>query len=118
MVAGDQRSRPDRLGAMPVNLERARPPDPGLTSLVMLLRFHGIGADTEQIRHQFGVASFGIPEMIRCAKELGLRARAVTTRWGRLAKIPMPVIASLRGGGFLILGKVGEGKALVQAPSS
>ena len=30
----------------------------------------------------------------------------------------MPVIVSQRGGGFLILGKVGEGKALVQSPFS
>ena len=76
---------------------------------MMLLRFHGIGGDAEQIRHQFGMAAFGIPEMIRCAKGLGLKARAITTRWERLEKIPMPVIASLRDGGFLILGKVGEG---------
>ena len=103
---------------MSASLESVRPPDPGLASLVMLLRFHGIGVDAEHIRHQFGMASFGIPEMIRCAKELGLKARAITTRWGRLEKIPMPVIASLRDGGFLILGKVGEGKALVQAPLS
>jgi ATP-binding cassette, subfamily B, bacterial HlyB/CyaB len=84
----------------------------------MLLRFHGVGADAEQIRHQNGMTRFGIPEMIRCARELGLKARAVSTRWGRLERVPMPVIASLRGGGFLILGKVGEGKALVQSPSS
>jgi ATP-binding cassette, subfamily B, bacterial HlyB/CyaB len=103
---------------MSADLERVRPPDSGLAALVMLLRFHGIGADAEQIRHQFGMASFGIPEMIRCAKALGLKARAIATRWGRLAKVPVPVIASLRDGGFLILGKVGEGKALVQAPLS
>ena len=84
----------------------------------MLLRFHGVGADAEQIRHQNGMTRFGIPEMIRCARELGLKARAVSTRWRRLERVPMPVIASLRGGGFLILGKVGEGKALVQSPSS
>jgi subfamily B ATP-binding cassette protein HlyB/CyaB len=103
---------------MSVNLERVRPPDPGLLVVVMLLRFHDISADAEQIRHQYGMASFGIPEMIRCAKELGLKARAITTHWERLAKISLPAIASLRGGGFLILGKVGEGKALVQSPLS
>jgi hypothetical protein len=31
--------------------------DPGLAALVMLLRFQGVGADPEQIGHQFG----GIP---------------------------------------------------------
>ncbi len=84
----------------------------------MLLRFHGVGADAEQIRHQNGMTPFGIPEMIRCARELGFKARAVSTRWRRLEHLPMPVIASLRGGGFLILGKIGQGKVLVQSPSS
>jgi len=103
---------------MSANLETVRPPDSGLLALVMLLRFHGIAADAMQLRHQYGMASFGIPEMIRCAKELELKARAITTHWERLEKISLPVIASLRGGGFLILGRVGEGKALVQSPLS
>ena len=44
----------------------------GLIALVMMLRFHGIAIDAERIRHQFG-GSIGIPEMLRCAKELGLK---------------------------------------------
>jgi cytosine/creatinine deaminase len=43
--------------------------------LVMLLRLHGIGADPEQIRHRFGGARIGTAEMLRCAKEFGLKAR-------------------------------------------
>jgi ATP-binding cassette, subfamily B, bacterial HlyB/CyaB len=103
---------------MSANVDRVTSPDSGLAALVMLLRLHGIGADGEQIRHQFGTASFGIPEMVRCAKELGLKARAITTDWERLAKTPLPVIASLRNGGFLILAKVGDDKVLVQLPLS
>ena len=48
--------------------------DQGLAALVMLLRLNGIGADPEQIRHRFGSATIGIPEMLRCAKEFGLKA--------------------------------------------
>ena len=40
-------------------------PDPGLVALVMLVRFHGLGADPEQIRHRFGASAIGIPEMLR-----------------------------------------------------
>jgi len=90
--------------------------NPGLSALMMLLRFHGVGADPEQIRHRFGRGAIGIPEMLRCAKELGLKARARQTTWERLASTPLPAIAALRDGGFLLLGKVGEGKALVQSP--
>jgi ATP-binding cassette, subfamily B, bacterial HlyB/CyaB len=46
--------------------------DPGLTVLVALLRFQGIGADPEQVRHRMGMATIGVPEMLRYAKELGL----------------------------------------------
>src|SRR5712691_13509049 len=93
-------------------------PDQGLAALVALLRFHGVGADPEQIRHSFGAKAIGVSEMLRCAKELGLKARAVTTRWERLARTPLPAIAALREGGFLILGKVADDKALVQSPVS
>jgi subfamily B ATP-binding cassette protein HlyB/CyaB len=92
--------------------------DQGLLALVILLRFHGIGADPEQIRHRFAAKAVGVSEMLRCAKELGLKARVATTRWDRLAKTPMPAIAALKGGRFLILGKAGEDKVLVQTPGS
>ena len=84
----------------------------------MLLRLHGIAADEGQIRHRFGGQAIGVPEMLRCGKELGLKARAVATHWGRLTKTPLPGIATLRDGGFLVLGKVGDDRVLVQSPSS
>jgi ATP-binding cassette, subfamily B, bacterial HlyB/CyaB len=92
--------------------------DPGLAALVALLRFHGVGADGEQIRHQLGTAAIGVPEMLRCARSLGLKARARKSAWARLAGTPMPAIAVLSDGGFLILGKVAEDKVLVQFPLS
>jgi subfamily B ATP-binding cassette protein HlyB/CyaB len=95
-----------------------KPIDPGLTALVMLLRFHGLGTDPEQIRHRFGARAIGVAEMLSCAKELGLKARSRLTIWDRLVNTPLPAIAALRGGGFLLLGKVGDDKALVQSPLS
>jgi subfamily B ATP-binding cassette protein HlyB/CyaB len=92
--------------------------DSGLLTLVTLLRFNGIGADPGQIRHRCGGAPVGIPEMVRVAKELGLKARARRSTWERLPNTPLPAIAALKDGGFLFLGKVGDDKALVQAPSS
>src|SRR5437870_10450637 len=92
--------------------------DQGLAALVALLRFHGLGADPRQIRHSYGAKAIGVSEMLRCAKQLGLKARAVSTRWERLAKTPLPAIAALKDGRFLILGKVGADRALVQSPVS
>src|ERR1700704_1965408 len=92
--------------------------DPGLISLVMLLRFHGVGADPAQIRHQCGTAVIGIPEMIRCAKDFKLKARERKSSWARLSTTPLPVIAALKDGGFLLLGKLGEDKIVVQSPKT
>ena len=90
--------------------------DPGLTVLVALLRFQGIGADPEQVRHRMGMATIGVPEMLRYAKELGLKAKVRSSTWERLATTPQPSIAVLRNGGYLLLGKAGDDKAIVQAP--
>ena len=92
--------------------------DPGLITLVTLLRFLGIGADPEQIRHRFGGSPVGIPEMLRVASEFGLKARARKTAWSRLPNSPLPAIAALKDGGFMFLGKAGEDKVLAQSPSS
>ena len=79
-----------------------RPADPGLEALVMLLHLQGVAADAGQIRHRLGTDKIGAPEMLRCAKDLGLKARACRTDWSRLARTPLPAIAALRDGGFMV----------------
>ena len=88
-----------------------------LLSLTILLRCHGIGAEPEQIRHRIGSPRIGVAEMLRCAKGLDLKARILSTGWDRLAKTPLPGIAILRDGSFLILGRVAADKVLVQRPT-
>jgi len=92
--------------------------DAGLAAFVMMLRVHGIGADAEQIRHHCASATIGVNEMLRCAKQLGLKARVSSTSWDRLSVTPTPAIAALRDGSFVIIGKVGEDKVLIQYPKS
>jgi ATP-binding cassette, subfamily B, bacterial HlyB/CyaB len=92
--------------------------DSGLGAVIMLLRYNGVGADPGQIQHQFAGMRFGVPEMLRCAKQFGFRARAFSAIWRRLADIPFPGIAVLKDGGFLLIGKVGDGKILVQSPGT
>src|SRR6266700_1139516 len=92
--------------------------DQGLFTLAMLLRIHGTAAEQPQLRHRLGSAAVGITEMLRCAKELGLKARAVRTTWARLAQTPLPAIAALKHGGFLLLGNAGGDRVLVQRSSA
>ena len=81
-----------------------------------LLGLQGIGADAEQLRHRLGTDSIGVPEMLRGARDLGLKARSVKSRWDRLAVTPLPAIAVLGDGSFLLLGKTADERAIVQVP--
>ncbi len=101
---------------MPVEVDQKPAVDQGLAAFVMLVRFLGMAADPEQIRHRVGRLSMDVPEMLRCAKDLGLRARAYHSTWKRLASTPLPAIGRLKDGSFLLLGKIGEDKILVQPP--
>ncbi|MEH2559707.1 subfamily B ATP-binding cassette protein HlyB/CyaB [Bradyrhizobium algeriense] len=91
--------------------------DSGLEALVTLLHFQGVAADRQQIRHRFGTDKIGASEILRCAKALGLKARACRTDWSRLARMPLPAIASLRDGGFMVVAKADDEKVLVQSPT-
>jgi subfamily B ATP-binding cassette protein HlyB/CyaB len=82
----------------------------------MLLRFHGVAVEPEQIRTLFDLPEIGVEEMLRCARTFGVKARVLTTAWDRLASAPLPGIVGLRQGGYLILGTVMDDKVLVQAP--
>ncbi len=93
-------------------------PDSGAVALAMLLALQGVAADPGQIRHRFGGAAIGLEDMLRLAKELGLKGSILGTRWERLALMPAPGLAALKAGGFLLVGKTDREKALVQAPGS
>jgi subfamily B ATP-binding cassette protein HlyB/CyaB len=94
------------------------PIDEGLIALVMMLRFQGLSIDPERIRHQFGRKPIGVVEMLRCAKELGLKARVIRSNWTRLSKTPMPAIAVLKDGRFILFGKAEGEQLIVLEPGS
>lgn len=87
--------------------------DSGLACLVLLLRFLGIPADAEQLRHQSGSAVYDVTEILRRAKEFGLKARVVSKNWSDLETSSLPAIAENKDGTFVILARIAEGKALV-----
>jgi ATP-binding cassette, subfamily B, bacterial HlyB/CyaB len=100
---------------MSTETDSPRSADPGLAALVTLLHLKGVAADAGQIKHRLGTDQIGASEMLRCAKDLGLKARAYRTDWSRLARTPLPAIALLRDGGFLVIAKAAEDKVLVQS---
>src|ERR1700726_5247196 len=96
---------------------KTKPVDAGLAALVTLMRFQGVAAEPDQIQHRFGGVSIGLTEMLRCAKDFGLKARVAKTGWARLAASPLPAIGCLGNGGFLVIGKASDDQVLVSDPS-
>jgi subfamily B ATP-binding cassette protein HlyB/CyaB len=88
----------------------------GLACLVLLLRFLGIPADAEQLRHRSGGTAYGVSEILGCAKEFRLKARVVSRSWTQLETATLPAIAEHKDGTFSILARIAEGKALVHDP--
>ena len=91
---------------MPESADKQPAADAGLAALLMMVQFHGVAADGAQIRHRLGGITVGVPEIVRVAREFGLKCREHRTNWRRLDKTPLPAIAPLRDGGFLILGRL------------
>lgn len=98
--------------------ENAAALDTGLACLVMLARFHNVAASAEQLAHEFAEAggTLGISELLMAARRLGLKAKHVRTRRGRLTHTPLPAIALSRAGDFFILARLDEHKALIHDP--
>jgi subfamily B ATP-binding cassette protein HlyB/CyaB len=92
--------------------------DPGLDSLILIARLHGLPADSGQLRHQFGHADqpLDTTSLLRAARSLGLKARAVSSGWERLSSTPLPAIARDRDGQFFLVAQVKDDQILIQDP--
>jgi subfamily B ATP-binding cassette protein HlyB/CyaB len=89
----------------------------GLSVLVLLLRVHGIASDAKQLSHRYG-DSIGTDEILRCAKDLKLKARAITTTWERLFKTTLPAIAERSDGSFILVSKISGTDVFIYDPGT
>src|ERR1700722_15463131 len=103
---------------MAMQNENVQTEDTGLLTLWLFLRLHGVNAAFDQIRERCGTTTVGIRTMLRCAGQLGIGTRSCTTHWNRLVSMRLPGIASLRDGGFLLLGRADGNGALVLYPTA
>ncbi len=67
----------------------------------------GVPLDAAEVSHRFSsIGAFGVAEMLRAAKGLGLRARAENPPLHRLSRCPMPAVARDRSGEFFVIGRI------------
>ncbi|HEY5071331.1 MAG TPA: type I secretion system permease/ATPase [Caulobacteraceae bacterium] len=95
---------------------RALAIDPGAAALAFLLQLLGVPADPAEILHYSGKANLDEADVLRAARRFPVKARLIEAGVERLEGLPLPALASLRDGGWLVIGKAAEGKLLVQSP--
>lgn len=90
--------------------------DTGLMCLLILARFHDLPANGTQLQHQFSQSGQALSEidLLRAAKHVGLKAGVVKTTWNKLQGMPLPGMAKLVDGRYLVVAKVQAEKVLVQ----
>lgn len=92
--------------------------DSALAAFVLMLSFLQKPADAEQLRHAAGKggAPLDASDLLRLAKQLDVRAREVDAPTEKLARQPLPAIASTKDGHYFLLLQVSDEKALVFQP--
>lgn len=91
--------------------------DTGLLSLSFALQLLGLPADAGQLRHSLGITGHAdSDDLLRACKSFPVKARLVSRPRERLEKTPLPAIARLRDGRYIIVGKISDGRVLMQDP--
>jgi subfamily B ATP-binding cassette protein HlyB/CyaB len=92
--------------------------DTGLVCLVMVAGYHGLAVDQEQLRHTLalGPDGMGVMDILRGARELGLKAKEAQVSFDRLKRLPMPAIVLMEDRKFNVLAKTDIDKVLIFDP--
>lgn len=102
-----------------VGLDEGASGDTGLACFVTLLKFLRVGAQPQQLVHQLG--SGGRPlnaeDMLRLAKQLGVKGKIVRPRFSKLESLPLPAIGEARDGSYFIVVQASDDTVLAQKPN-
>ena len=94
----------------------AAPLDGGAVALTLLLQVLGLPADAAEILHAAGAKRLNEADILRAARRFPVKTRAVASTGARMARAPLPALAALKDGGWLVVGKVADDKVLIQDP--
>lgn len=86
--------------------DKPRPADSGLSSLATIAGYYRISADPAQLAHDLALGGrlANAEDLIRAGNRLGLKARHIRNVTAkRLEALPLPVIVSLKEGGFAVV---------------
>ena len=98
MAGGGARARPaaGTAGSLSTPAATGSQGDAAWLALCAIARWHQVAADPASLAHQLGLAPsepVRVPDLLRAAALLGLKARLVRTRADRLSQTPLPALA-------------------------
>jgi subfamily B ATP-binding cassette protein HlyB/CyaB len=92
--------------------------DSGAWSLALALQLLGVVADPGRIQHETGKSdTLGEDDLLRALLKFPVKAKATNSSIRRLAKVPLPAVAKLKSGVYVVIGKVTEDSVLFQGAS-
>ena len=103
-------------GSFPAAASQAAGADTGAAALAFVLALLGLPADAAEILHRSGRAMLDEADLLRAARRYPVKARVIASSGDRLASTPFPALAGLNDGGWVVIGRVGDDKVLVQDP--
>ena len=95
-------------------------PNPALAALSVIARLHHVAADPAVLRHQLGLGesdAVSQQDLLRAARELGLKAKAITSTPDRLAMVPLPALARRKDGRLVVLAQCDGQRVLFLDPA-
>ena len=103
-------------GSFPAAASQVAGVDTGAAALAFVLALLGLPADAAEILHRSGRPVLDESDLLRAAKRYPVKARVIGSSGDRLATTPFPALAGLKDGGWVVIGRVGDDKVLVQDP--
>ncbi|WP_316199210.1 type I secretion system permease/ATPase [Bradyrhizobium sp. SZCCHNS2002] len=93
--------------------------DSGLACVVLIARFYERPVNPQHLVHELSTALLQPEDILKAFKLLDLKARLVEhVEWERLEQMPLPALVQRKSGSWTILGKVNQGKILLQDPAA
>ena len=91
------------------------PRDGGAWALALALQVLGLPAEAAQIEHEMGrPRTISDADLLRAARRFPVKAKICASAVARLARTPLPAIARLTSGAYVVLGSVAEDRVLLQ----
>lgn len=93
--------------------------DNGLECFAVLMGFFSKPVDVSQVRHDLGIGSkpAQVQDVLRAAKAFDAKARVVRSVSSDLDKKPLPALAAMKDGRFVVLLQAGKEQVLVFDPA-